>query len=52
MKEFYIYFDDLKEEVQGELLEFAGVSDPGEMNWDVDTIPIAIIEPEENDGQN
>lgn len=50
MKTFYIYFDDLKEEAQDELLEFAGVSDAGEMNWEI--FPITTIELEENDGQD
>lgn len=52
MKTFYIYFDDLKEEVQNELLEFVGATDAKEMNWDVGTVPIATIELEENDGQD
>ena len=41
MNEFEINFDDLKEEVQEELLRFMGISEPAEMNWDV--FPIATI---------
>lgn len=40
---FEIHFNDLKPEVQEELLDFMGIEDPKEMNWDVDTIPIAVI---------
>lgn len=40
---FEIHFNDLKPEVQEELLDFMGISDPKEMNWDIDTVPIAIL---------
>ena len=38
---FIIYFKDLKEDAQKELLEENGISDPKELNWDI--IPIAVI---------
>ena len=41
---FEIYFSDLNEKAQKELLEFVGESDPKEMNWDLDILPIAIYE--------
>lgn len=50
MKSFYIYFDDLKEDVQDELLAFAGVSDAGEMNWDI--LHVATVDLEENNGKD
>ena len=37
-----IYFDDLKEEVQKQILEKAGITDPAEANWDV--FPICEFE--------
>ena len=39
--DFEIYFSDLNEDAQKRLLEAVGVSDPKEMNWDLDIIPIA-----------
>ena len=39
--DFEIYFHDLKEEVQQQLLEAFGMKSPKERNWDV--FPIAII---------
>ena len=38
---FIIYFRDLKEDIQKELLEENGISDPKELNWDI--VPIAVI---------
>ena len=38
---FEIYFSDLKEEAQKRLLEAVGVTDPAEMNWDIDILPLA-----------
>lgn len=37
-----IYFSDLNEEAQKDLLEVVGVSEPAEMNWDIDICPIAM----------
>ena len=42
-----IYFDDLKEEVQKQILEQAGIKDPAEANWDVLPICSFEINPEE-----
>ena len=39
-----IYFNDLRAEKQKELLEAVGVSDPKEMNWDMDIIPVATVD--------
>lgn len=38
--EIPIYFSDLNEYKQKELLEAVGVKDPAEMNWDIDICPI------------
>lgn len=43
MKEFEIYFRDLKPEVQKKLLEEVGVGTPEEMNWDVFPITTVVI---------
>ena len=40
--EFEIYFNDLKEETQQQLLEAMGIKDPAEANWDV--FPITTLE--------
>lgn len=42
-----IYFSDLVPDKQAELLDAVGVSDPREMNWDLDIIPLATIDFEE-----
>jgi hypothetical protein len=39
-----IYFSDLNEEAQQRLLEAVGITDPAEMNWDIDIAPIAIFD--------
>ena len=41
MDEFNIYFSDLNEDAQRRLIEALGISDPGEMNWDLDILPLA-----------
>ena len=43
-----IYFDDLKEEAQKELLKQAGIKDPKEANWDVWPICTFEINQEED----
>lgn len=48
MKEFELFFSDLNEDAQKRLLDYAGVSDPKEMNWDMDVFPIAILGPYED----
>lgn len=40
--DFEIYFDDLKEETQKELLKAMKIKDLSEANWD--TYPIVILE--------
>ena len=41
-KEFPIYFSNLNKETQKKLLDFVGVKEPCDMNWDVDMAPIAM----------
>jgi len=45
MKEFEIYFSDLSETAQQELLDLVGIDSPAEMNWDI--VPIAMFNIEE-----
>lgn len=33
-KDFEIYFEDLKEDTQKQLLEYMGVNSPEQLNWD------------------
>lgn len=49
LKTFDIYFSDLTEEAQKELMNSIGISDPSEMNWDIDIVPIASYSFEEDD---
>ncbi len=42
-----IFYNDLKPEKQAELLNAVHVSDPSEMNWDINMCPIAIVDFEE-----
>ncbi len=42
MVDFKIYFSDLKEETQRRLMDAVGITDPREMNWDIDMLPLAI----------
>lgn len=42
-----IMFDDLKEEIQEEILEAYGIESPSEMNWEI--VPIAVLETEDED---
>ena len=48
LKTFYIYFSDLSEKAQKELLDMVGASSPSEMNWDLDILPIATYDFEES----
>ena len=41
MEDFNIYFSDLKEESQRRLMEAVGITDPREMNRDIDMLPLA-----------
>lgn len=43
MAEFNIYFSDLNETAQKQLLDFYGFTDPSEGNWDSDIIPICVL---------
>lgn len=43
MAEFNIYFSDLNEVAQKQLLDFYGFTDPSEGNWDSDIIPICVL---------
>jgi len=40
-EEFELYFSDLTEEAQQEILKKAGVEKPEDMNWDI--YPITVI---------
>lgn len=33
-KDFEIYFEDLKEDAQKQLLEYMGINSPEQLNWD------------------
>jgi len=46
MKTFEIMFDDLTEEAQQRFLEFQGLEDPKDGNYEV--VPIAVIELEDD----
>lgn len=46
MEELKIYFNDLNEDAQKELLEFFEVNRPEQMNWD--TMPIIVFTNEED----
>lgn len=48
MKTYEIYFSDLNEKAQKELLELVGAESPAEMNWDLDILPIAYFDIEED----
>lgn len=53
MDYFEIYFSDLNEEAQKELLKAIGCEDPTEMNWDLDILPIAYYPlPDDEDDEN
>lgn len=43
-----IYFSNLVPEKQQELLDAYGIDDPADMNWDLDIVPICVIEIEES----
>ena len=44
---FEIHFSDLTDAAQEELMDLVGISDPKEMNWDLDIVPIASADFEE-----
>ena len=43
MHTFNIFFSDLVDEAQERLMAIVGITDPKEMNWDMDITPIATI---------
>lgn len=47
MKTVNIYFSDLREQAQQEVLEATGIKDPTEGNFEV--IPLAVLEFEEEE---
>lgn len=47
MKTFEIFFSDLNEKAQKRLLDFVGETDPKEMNWDADLVPLSSFDFEE-----
>lgn len=49
MKTFNIFFNDLKPEVQEDLLKTFGLSSADEMNWE--TLPIATVDMEDSDNE-
>ena len=48
MKTIDIYFSDLTQEKQVEMLKAVGANNPSEMNWDMDILPIATFDFEED----
>ena len=48
MNTFKIFYSDLNEDAKKRLLEAVGVSDPKEMNWDMDILPLAEYPVEED----
>lgn len=49
-KHLEIYFCDLREDIQTEVLEFYGVRTSLEMNWDIS--PLFILDKEEEEKEN
>lgn len=47
MVSFEIYFHDLSEKAQRELMELVHIDHPSEMNWDIAMCPLAVYETEE-----
>lgn len=46
--DFKIFFSDLNEDAQKRLMAAAGITDPRDMGWDIDTCPIAMCPLGEN----
>jgi hypothetical protein len=42
VNEFPIYFSDLTKECQVRLLKFVGVESAGDMDWDMDILPLFV----------
>ena len=49
MKTFEIFFNDLNTEAQHALLNLVGAESPKDMNWDLDIVPLATIEFEDEE---
>ena len=49
MTSFNIYFSDLNEDAQMRLLEAVGAKVPSDMNWDMDILPLATFEFEDDE---
>ena len=49
MNTFYIYFSDLNEDAARRLLNAVKADTPQDMNWDLDIIPLAQYDFEEED---
>jgi len=47
MISFELYFNDLNEDAQKRLLEAVGAKDASEMNWDINILPLAMLDFEE-----
>ena len=45
---FDIYFSDLNEDAQRRFLDYIGLTDPKEGNYDIDVSPITIIDYDAN----
>lgn len=52
MNEFEIYFSDLNEDAQKQLMEQYHITNPSEANWDIDLIPLATLEIPFNENEN
>ena len=49
MVQFEIYFSDLNRDAQKRILEVVNATSPEDMNWDLDIVPIAVLDFEECD---
>lgn len=49
MEGFEIYFSDLNPDAQKRLLKYVGATDPKEMNWGMDILPISYYVYTEDD---
>jgi hypothetical protein len=48
VKSFEIHFSDLTDDAQKRFLEFMGMKDPTEGNYDMDIVPLASIDIDED----
>lgn len=44
MDSFEIYFSDLNDDAKQRLMKAVGITEPSEMNWDIDMCPIAVYD--------